>query len=144
MSKVPSLQPEDYEAIRQLVARYNFAIDFGEFAQWAACFTPDGVFECIGLSDGAVTGGRHEGTQALHRYAQGHFRVSKGRARHWNWNLLIEGGGDQAKMTCYLNAQSAGRGGSALLRVTGIYRDELRRTAGQWLFKKREVTIDPA
>ena len=33
-------------------------------------------------------------------------------------------------MTCYLNAQSAGQGDSAVLRVTGIYRDEYVKIDG--------------
>ena len=139
-----SLTPQDHEDIRQLLARYNLAIDLGRIDQWVDCFTPDGVFECVGLPDGAALGGRHQGPDALRAYAETHFAINKGRARHWNWNLLIEPSGeDRASMTCYLNALSAGQGESAVLRVTGIYEDELVRD-DDWRFGSRRVTIDPA
>ena len=85
-----ALTPQDHEDIRQLLARYNLAIDLGRIGQWVECFTPDGVFECVGLPDGAPLGGRHEGVDALRAYAETHYGINKGRARHWNWNLLVE------------------------------------------------------
>ena len=94
--------------------------------------------------DGAPLGGKHEGKDALRAYAESHFAINQGRARHWNWNLVIEGSGDAATMQCYLNAYSAGQGDSALFRATGVYRDRLSRTESGWKFVEREVTIDPA
>ena len=139
-----SLQADDYEEIRQLLARYNFAIDFGHIDDWVETFVPVGKFSCVGLSKDAPLGGTHEGKDALRSYAESHFGVNQGRARHWNWNLVIEGNGDTATMQCYLNAYSAGQGESALFRVTGVYRDRLSRTESGWKFVEREVTIDPA
>ena len=49
-----SLQPSDYEEIRQLLARYNFAVDFGHIDKWVDTFTPDGTFSCVGLPDGCL------------------------------------------------------------------------------------------
>ena len=139
-----SLQAHDYEEIRQLLARYNFAIDFGHIDDWVETFVPEGKFSCVGLPEDAPLGGTHEGKDALRSYAESHFGVNQGRARHWNWNLVIEGNGDTATMQCYLNAYSAGQGESALFRVTGVYRDRLSRTESGWKFAEREVTIDPA
>ena len=139
-----ALQPSDYEEIRQLLARYNFAVDFGHIDEWLDTFTADGTFSCVGLPDGAPLGGKHEGKDALRAYAESHFAINQGRARHWNWNLVIEGSGDAATMQCYLNAHSAGQGDSALFRATGVYRDRLSRTESGWKFVEREVTIDPA
>jgi hypothetical protein len=144
-----SLTPQDHEDIRQLLARYNLAIDLGRIGQWVDCFTADGVFECLGLPDGAALGGRHEGPDALRAYAETHFGINQGRARHWNWNLVVDPAGDgRASMTCYLNAYTAGQagpdGGGPILRVSGIYRDELVRGDDGWRFSSRQVTIDPA
>ncbi len=148
-----TLTPQDHEDIRQLLARYNLAIDLGRIGQWVDCFTIDGVFECVGLPDGAPLGGRHQGVEALRAYAETHYGINKGRARHWNWNLVVDPvGGDRASMTCYLNAYSAGQAGGGpagdgaepVLRVTGIYRDELIRGEDGWRFASRQVTIDPA
>ncbi|HAN08706.1 MAG TPA: hypothetical protein DCP89_09420, partial [Acidimicrobiaceae bacterium] len=81
------LTAQDHEDIRQLLARYNFAIDFGDVSDWVGTFTTDGIFECLGLPAGAPLGGRHAGTDQLSKYAVKHFETNKGRARHWNWNL---------------------------------------------------------
>lgn len=135
-----TLPADDHEAIRQRLARYNFAIDFGDVAEWVACFTPDGAFECSGLPEGHVQGGRHVGPVELAAYAEAHSRVSQGTARHWNWNLMIEGADNQATMKCYLGAQG-GTGKSAVLRSIGIYRDRLVKSDGVWLFAERHVTI---
>ena len=138
------LAPSDHEEIRQLLARYNLSIDLGDTDGWAACFTSDGVFECSGLPEGSPLGGRHEGHDALKAYAVTHHSINKGRARHWNWNLLLDGDGDEATLTCYLNVYSAGQGERARLRATGIYRDTLRRVEGEWRFATRHITVDPA
>ena len=59
------LEPSDYEEIRQLLAQYNFAIDFGNIEQWVDTFTADGSFTCLGLPEDAPLGGHHEGKGAL-------------------------------------------------------------------------------
>lgn len=135
----------DYEEIRQLLGHYNLAIDLGEAEAWAACFTPDGVFECTGVPDGSPFGGRHAGTEALRAYAATHYGLAKGHARHWNANLVIDADGcapaTAATMTCYMLALSVG--GAALAGSTGIYRDALRKVDGTWLFASRHITLDP-
>ena len=132
----------DYEEIRQLLARYNFAVDFGDADGWADCFTPDGVFRCT--PEGGPLTGRHAGRDALVAYAVTHHGASGGRARHWNWNLEIAGDGDTATMRCYLAAYAAtGTEAPAALRVTGVYRDALVKVDGRWLFAERHVHVDP-
>lgn len=131
----------DHEEIRQLLARYNLAIDLGDAEGWAACFLPDGAFECSGVPEGSPFGGRHEGADALKAYATVHYGIAKGHARHWNANLLIEGDGTRATMTCYLLALSVGKPPS-VVGSTGIYRDTLRKVGGQWLFTERHITLD--
>jgi uncharacterized protein (TIGR02246 family) len=133
---------DETEAIRQLLSRYNFAIDLGDAEAWAACFTPDGSFECIGVPEDSPMGGRHEGSEALLAYARRHYATAKGHARHWNWNLDIDIDGDQATMRCYLLALSVGRNRLPQMGGAGIYRDKLRRVDGQWLFTERHVTVD--
>ena len=127
------------EDIRQLLARYNLAIDLGDADAWVACFTHDGVFRCTGLPDDNPLGGTFEGSDELSAYARTHDGIMKGRARHWNANLLIEGDGDEATMTCYLLALTTG---SSIRGSTGIYRDRLRRRNGAWRFAERHIAID--
>jgi hypothetical protein len=131
----------DYEEIRLLLARYNLAIDLGDVDAWVGCFTDDGVFECSGLPAGSPFGGRHEGRDALAAYARTHYGTAKGNARHWNANLVIEGDGERATMTCYLLALRVGSPPS-VTGSTGIYRDHLRKDGGTWRFVERHVTID--
>jgi len=132
----------DYEDIRQLLARYNLAIDLGDADGWVACFTPEGVFECTGVPEDSPFGGRHEGAEALRAYAVRHFGVAKGRARHWNWNLAIDGDSATATMQCYMLNLSAGAPGT-IKGSTGIYRDQLAKVDGHWLFTQRHVRVDP-
>src|SRR4051812_9582323 len=101
MSSVDAL---DYELIRQLLGRYNLAIDLGDPPAWAATFTADGVFRCSGLPDGHPLGGRFQGTEELVAYATTHYGMSRGKARHWNANLMIDGdaASETATMRCYM------------------------------------------
>ena len=93
----------EYEHIRQLLGRYNIAIDLGDPEGWAATFTPDCVFHCTGLPEGNPLGGRYEGTDQLIDYAKLHYRIAKGRARHWNANLVNDSDGETARcaVTCW-------------------------------------------
>jgi len=136
------LTPQDHEDIRQLVARYNFAVDFGDFEGWADCFTPDGVFHCT--PEGGPVTGLHVGRDALVAYVRTHYSYAQGRARHWNWNLLIDGDGDEATMACYLTSFRAMEPGvPATFGATGVYRDRLVRVDGRWLFAHRHIHVDP-
>ena len=137
-----ALNPMDYEQIRHLVARYNFAIDGGDVEAWADCFIEDGEFLCT-PEDGPLTG-QHVGREALRSYARQHFLVSKGSARHWNWNLAIQATDAGASMRCYLAAMSAASPGRPpVIRTTGIYRDDLVRRSTNWLFSRRHIHLDP-
>jgi hypothetical protein len=130
----------EYEHIRQLLGRYNLAIDLGDAEGWAATFTPDGVFRCTGLPEHHPLGGRYEGTEELIAYAKTNHAIAKGRARHWNANLVIDGDGETATMRCYLLNLTATAG--KLAGTTGIYEDRLRKDDGQWRFVERHIAVD--
>ena len=116
----------DHEQIRALLARYNLAIDAGDTAGWAACFTADGAFESTGVESEPV---RVEAGD-LPAFATRQHEINQGRGRHWTTNELIEVDGDTATMQCYLLAVTTGR----RIAATGIYRDQLRKVDGRWLF----------
>ena len=122
------LSVEDRLAIQELIARYNHAIDGGDADDWAATFAPDGTFE----SRGEV----HAGTEQLATFARG-FQQRLPGARHWNNNLVIDGDGDQATTTCYLQLWREGQ-----LASEGRYVDTLRKIDGQWRFASRKVVRD--
>jgi hypothetical protein len=137
-----TLTAQDHEDIRQLLARYNFAVDFGDTEGWADCFTADGVFLCT--PEGGPLTGRHVGREALVAYAVKHYEINQGRARHWNWNLEISGEGSAATMRCYLNAfRAVAPDAPPKLAVTGVYRDKLAKVDGRWLFAERHIHVDP-
>lgn len=122
------LTVEDRLAIQELLARYNHAIDGGDPEGWAATFAPDGTFE----SRGEV----HTGTEQLATFARG-FQQRLPGARHWNNNLVIDGDGEQATTTCYLQLWREGQ-----LASEGRYVDTLRKIDGQWRFTSRKVVRD--
>ncbi|GBD24295.1 hypothetical protein HRbin29_01973 [bacterium HR29] len=127
-----TLSAEDMLAIQQLYARYNHAIDFGDADAWAGCFTPDGVFA-------SSARGETVGREALRAFAEAFSRQMKGR--HWTNNLVIEGDGSEARGSCYLALYVLGDGGPRIM-ATGVYRDQLVRTAEGWRFRRRDVTLD--
>jgi len=130
----------EYEEIRQLLGRYNLAIDLGDAEAWAATFAPEGVFRCTGVPEGHPLGGEVRGTDALVAYAETSYRITHGRARHWNANIVIEGDGDTATMRCYMLNLTAGSGKVA--GTTGIYADRLRKVDGAWRFVERHIAVD--
>jgi len=124
----------DHEQIRALVARYNFAFDFGDADAWAACFSDDGAFESVGVESEPV----HVDRADLPAFAERQFGINQLRGRHWTNNELIEIDGDTATMQCYLVAITTDR----RIAATGVYRDRLRKVDGHWLFSLRHVDVD--
>jgi uncharacterized protein (TIGR02246 family) len=55
-----SLTLEDREEIREVIVRYDFAIDLGDPEAYANCFTEDGAF----LHTGAGNKSKPKGTRA--------------------------------------------------------------------------------
>ncbi|PFG73047.1 nuclear transport factor 2 family protein [Tepidiforma thermophila] len=128
------LSVEDQLAIQQLYARYNHAIDSGNGAAWAACFTPDGRF--------SSASGTFEGREQLEAF--GNAFATRMKARHWTNNLVLDGDGETASGSCYLMLLrlAPGEQPPASILVTAIYRDELVRTAEGWKFASRTVVGD--
>lgn len=126
-----TLSTEDRLEIQELYARYNHALDFGDASGWAGCFTPDGVF--------ASPNGSFTGSEQLQQFANGFAERMTGR--HWTNNLVIDPAGEGATGKCYLMLYRLAEGGPSIL-TTGVYNDELVRTAAGWRFSKRTVVAD--
>lgn len=120
------LSVEDRLAIEELVARYNHATDYGDADARAATFTEDGVF----TSGDRVRTGREEVRQSPHHPGW----------QHWTGNYVIKGAGDEATLTCYLTLYGVSK--PRHMRITGVYRDVLRKVDGEWLFASRTFTAD--
>jgi ketosteroid isomerase-like protein len=124
---------EDQLAIRELTARYNYAIDEGRADEWVATFVPDGTFHSTAL-------GKHTGTDALREFATGYSAAFTGR--HCTTDYVVEVNGDDAKQRCYLIVVN--NAATPAIGVTAVYEDVLRRTADGWRFVYRKVTPDTA
>jgi hypothetical protein len=123
------LSPQDHAEIQQLYAKYNHAIDSGNAEEWAATFTSDGVFN-----------NRFSGREALIGFAN-NFKANGTNRRHWNSNLTLTASGQGAKGSVYLMLLDVGIKPAAVL-ATGVYSDELVKTAAGWRFKTRVVKMD--
>jgi uncharacterized protein (TIGR02246 family) len=118
---------EDREEIRELLARYNHAVDSHQVEEWAGLFTDDGVFD---------SGGRTlKGADELRSFAES---VPVG-LRHVVANEIIDLDGDQATVRAYLFILA---GKPAAIATTGVYEDEVRRVDGRWRFARRTFTPD--
>lgn len=121
---------DDYEAIRQLVARYNVAFDELDVEGWVNCFTEDGFFER------SNAGRSYQGSEELRELLAG-FPV---KGRHVTTDFQIAVDGDHATMSCYLTYLD--RAANHALMMFGVYADELRKVNGSWKFSTRRLEVD--
>lgn len=129
----PGLTPADYLEIRQLVARYAYAVDTGadDGAVYASLFAPGGAFV-----DRA--GGETTGADALAALARRNARGAQS-AFHFIVNHVIEPSPDGAIGRQYLLQLSIGQQGRANeVFGGGRYEDVYVKTADGWRFKRRQ------
>ena len=139
-----AISVDDRDSIRELVARYDFALDMGDFDSYASTFVPEGAFWVDGFGEGSAASGRYEGRAALFDFAKMTFESCQGYLRHWNNGVqVIEGAGDHARMRSYMIGITVGMLGEAHILETGVYYDKLRKLDGEWLFEERHFVLDP-
>lgn len=129
----PGLAPMDYIEIRQLVARYAYAVDTGadNGDVYASLFAPDGAF--LDRTGRATTG--REALAALAR------RNTRGRqsAFHFIMNHVIEPTAEGARGKEYLVQLRMGEGERPNdIFGGGHYEDLYVRTPDGWRFKQRQ------
>ena len=134
----PEELAREKEAIAELIARYNYAIDHNDFQGWADCFALEGIF------DGMI--GRYAAHAELDRFMA---EVQKLTAttpnlRHYVTNIQTEINGDQARSRCFLLMTSTGKEGGTKVVIAGEYEDTLVKRNGRWLFTERKVRMDGA
>lgn len=147
----PEMTPLDYEAIKQLLTRYGYTLDFANYDLFADCFTPDGSFQEVIRQDGrpeirVIARGREQ----LWEYALSVSDLNyRGRVRNSAISPVIEGDGRRARVSSYAFATEAYGSpqlpwldATATLHMTGIYRDEVVKVDGHWLFSKRTFRKD--
>jgi 3-phenylpropionate/cinnamic acid dioxygenase small subunit len=125
---------EEKDAIRELLARYCFHFDNGEFDQWLSLFTDDGAFD-LGSR------GRFQGRDALRKFLRV-VPLTNGvpMIKHCVMNAIVSVAGDRATARSYVVVL---RGGEALaLSVAGRYEDQLIKQGGEWRFVERKAHLD--
>jgi 3-phenylpropionate/cinnamic acid dioxygenase small subunit len=125
---------EEKDAIRELLARYCFHFDSGEFDEWVNLFTEDAVFD-VGAR------GRFAGREALRNFVRV-IPLTNGvpGIKHCVMNSIVNVEGDRATARSYVVVV---QGGEVLsVPVAGRYEDELVKAGGQWRFTNRKVHLD--
>lgn len=133
-----SLPGDGDDAIRNVLAAYNHAIDAGDQAGFADCFTDDGAYRIEHL------GFEARGRQALMQLVADNSEQTLGApTRHWNSNVLIDGDAEAGTATAkvYLIVLGLGPAGPQAL-ATGIYADRLEKRDGVWKLVERVSHLD--
>lgn len=118
------------QEIKELNARYNFAVDECAPDAWAACFTADGVFNAL------LEGEKPKGTEQLKRFALT-VNAAFGQMHHLTTNEIITLDGDTARQKCYLLFFYKKDG--VLEGTICTYEDWLERENGAWKYSRRDV-----
>jgi len=130
------LSTADELAIRDVIARYAWALDTGDVDGFVACFCRDGVL----VWDAFEEPERWQGAEALRHFAE-FFRslqTSAGRQHHVS-NTLVTASGDEALARSYVAVAVRQGEGPHLLGVMGYYEDRFRREDGRWRLAERVI-----
>ena len=136
------MTPEDLarekEAIAELIARYNYAIDHNDFQGWADCFALEGIF------DGMI--GQYAAHGELDRFTADvkKLTATTPNLRHYVTNIQTEVNGNEARSRCFLMMTSTSKEGGTKVVIAGEYEDKLVKRNGRWLFTERKVHLDGA
>ncbi len=122
---------EDKLAILELSAHYNHTLDYGDADGWLDTFSDDAVLNGMGAP--------LNGKDQLSEFAQDYVQNVKSM-RHWTNNHIIEVDGDTASHTSFFLIIDID--GSTSIKVTGRYKDKLKKEGGEWKFTLREVSFD--
>lgn len=126
----------DQLAIRDVIARYAWALDTGDVDGFVACFHPDGAL----VWDAFETPQRWEGEVALRHFAT-FFRdlpSSAGRQHHVT-NILVSACAEGARSRSYAAVALRQGDGPHLLNVMGYYEDLFRFENGDWRLSERVI-----
>lgn len=120
-------------AIEHLLNRYCYCADYDPPESMRELFTSDAIFEIPAMNV------RCEGIDNIIAFFRSSREVNAG-ARHVISNLLIEGEGEVANSSAYLQViQTQGEGNS--IAAVGRYVDVLQRDSDGWRLKHRTVVV---
>lgn len=120
----------DKDEIRELLARYCFALDADKFEEMAALFTPNGVWE--------TAFGTGTGREGIAAQARSIATGARPRRVHLTTNIVIELHGDSASVQSnWALIQNSPDG--PVIGSGGAYRDRLVKVDGRWFFRHRTI-----
>ncbi|HET6609661.1 MAG TPA: nuclear transport factor 2 family protein [Rhodopila sp.] len=118
------------DEIRELLARYCFALDEERFEDMAALFVQDGVWE--------TAFGTGTGRTGIVAQARSISQPNRPRRVHLTTNIVIDLKGDEATVRSnWLLFQNGERGPE--IGSGGGYYDQVVKVGGQWLFRHRRI-----
>ena len=139
------MSADDRLAIVELVAAYAHAWDAADAEAYAALFTADAVFELFRAGSDEPAS-RLEGRAAILAWArERHAARPPGQQprAHAGGTVVDEIDGDAARGRTMLLQTLTSEGEPAPRpAVTGVYRDEFRRSGGRWRFAQRTLRLD--
>ena len=137
MPTTPPLSPDDRFAIKDLLARYGWALDTGDVDAFVACFTPDGKMLEEVFDDPDVWQG-HDG---LRRLAEHYSNMPNfaGRQHYCSNTLVTAQPGRSAHARSFALVTECQGEPPYLLRFCGYFDDQLVCPDGQWLFQQRTL-----
>ena len=120
----------DKDAIRELLATYCFHLDNDRFADMAALFTPDGVWE--------TAFGTGKGRDGIIAQATSISTGPRPKRVHQTTNIVIQLHGDTATARSnWLVFQNTPDGPA--IGSGGAYQDRLVKQDGRWFFQHRTI-----
>ena len=121
----------DKDEIRELLARYCFALDAGRFEEMAALFTPDGVWE--------TAFGTGTGREGIVAQASSIATGVRPKRVHLTTNIVIDLDGDTATARSNWALIQNVPSGAPVIGSGGAYADRLVKADGRWWFKHRTI-----
>ena len=123
---------EDKAAIREVLGRYCFHLDAGEFDAMAALFTEDGTWH-TDFGKGTGRAGIIEHARSLRAGD-----APRPRGVHLTTNIVIELDGDRATVRSnWMVAQNHAAG--PRISSAGGYHDDMEKQGGGWMFRYRKI-----
>lgn len=131
------LSADDRIAIAELVSRFAFASDFGDWAALETVYMPDVVTEQEGFEM------RYEGIAAQVEHAKESARQTQGKNRHYYFNVVVEPQGEDVFVNyMFVNVNAGQSPMEAKIVVSGRHRDRVVKSADGWKFAHRWVAFD--
>lgn len=122
------------DEILNLMERYCWTVDHGDFDGWLECFTPDGAFD--------VRGQRLIGKDRLRTFIQKEVGDAFHYVRHLIHNPSVElKSASQATARSYFELRGTTNRGRDF-EALGSYEDEIVKTSAGWRFKERKARFD--